>query len=303
MTTTTHFHKGIILAGGAGTRLHPLTRAVSKQLLPVYDKPMVYYPLSTLMLAGIRNILLISTPQDIGCFERLLGDGSQLGLRIEYGVQPRPDGLAQAFIIGRPFVGDDHVALVLGDNLFYGQSFQQTLLRASQRDRGATIFGYPVKDPRRYGVVELNAGGEAVSIEEKPAQPKSNYAIPGLYFYDNQVLDLAAQLQPSPRGELEISDLNRCYLQLGQLHVECFGRGFAWLDTGTPESLMQAGQFVQTIEARQGLKIACIEEIAFRKGYINAAQLRRLARDMSNEYGGYLMDLLDQEGSRGARAA
>lgn len=285
------FEKGIILAGGSGTRLYPLTLAMSKQLLPVYDKPMIYYPLSALMLAGIRQVLIISTPADIGGFERLLGDGSQLGLRFEYAVQPKPEGLAQAFLIGREFVGQANCALVLGDNLFYGQNFQQMLAQATARERGATIFGYPVRDPQRYGVVEIQ-GGRAISLEEKPKQPKSNYAVPGLYFYDRQVVEIAANLRPSPRGELEITDVNRVYLERGELFVQPFTRGFAWLDTGTHESLLQAGQFVQTIEARQGFKIACIEEIAYRKGFITAEQLERLGKSIQSEYGRYLLDLL-----------
>lgn len=285
-------NKGIILAGGAGTRLHPLTRVVSKQLLPVYDKPMVYYPLSTLMLAGIRDVLLISTPEDVGSFERLLGDGSSWGISIQYAAQPHPGGLAQAFIIGREFVGQDHCALVLGDNIFYGQGFQPMLARAVAHEQGATIFGYPVKDPERYGVVEFDSQGRVLSLEEKPAEPKSDYAVPGLYFFDNQVLEIAANLRPSPRGELEITDVNREYLQRGQLRVECFTRGFAWLDTGTHQSLMQAGNFVQTIEDRQGLKIACLEEIAYRKGFIDADQLRRLADENRNQYGEYLRGLV-----------
>jgi glucose-1-phosphate thymidylyltransferase len=290
--------KGIVLAGGAGTRLHPVTRAVSKQLLPVYDKPMIYYPLSALMLAGIRQIMLISTPEDIGGFQRLLGDGSQVGLQISYAVQPKPEGLPQAFLIGRQFVGADHVALILGDNLFYGQGFQGMLQRAASQKSGATIFGYPVKDPRRYGVVELDAAGQPVSIEEKPSAPKSDYAVTGLYFYDNQVLEIAANLKPSARGELEITDVNREYLRRGHLRVERFSRGFAWLDTGTHESLLQAANFVQTLEQRQGLRIACIEEVAYHKGFIDAAQLERLARQTSNDYGKYLLDLLSRPDAR-----
>jgi glucose-1-phosphate thymidylyltransferase len=292
MPPDAYFHKGIILAGGSGSRLYPLTRAASKQLLPVYDKPMVYYPLSVLMLAGIREVLVISTPDDIGGFQRLLGDGAELGLTIQYAVQPHPGGLAQAFLVGRDFVGGDHCALVLGDNLFYGQNFQMMLQAAASRRTGATVFGYPVKDPQRYGVVEFDASGKVLSLAEKPANPRSHFAVPGLYFYDNQVVDIAARLKPSARGELEITDVNRAYLERGQLHVERFSRGFAWLDTGTHESLLQAAQFVQTIEARQGLKIACIEEIAYRKGFIDAAQLERLAKAINNDYGQYLLALL-----------
>ena len=283
--------KGIVLAGGSGTRLHPVTKAVSKQLLPVYDKPMIYYPLSALMLAGIREILIISTPHDLPLFERLLGDGSQLGLRFEYRVQATPRGLADAFIVGRTFIGDSRVALVLGDNIFYGQGFQALLKNAASRQEGATVFAYPVSDPERYGVVSFDADGRAVSIEEKPVQPKSRFAVPGLYFYDNSVVDIAENLPPSPRGEIEITDINLAYLRAGTLHVEQFTRGFAWLDTGTHESLLQAANFVQTLEARQGLKIACLEEIAFGRKWIDETQLVALANTQPIEMKNYLLSL------------
>jgi len=292
MSYTSHFSKGIILAGGLGTRLYPITRIMSKQLLPVYDKPMIYYPLSVLMLAGIRDILLISTPHDIGHFERLLGDGSHIGISITYAVQPEPQGLAQAFLIARDFVGRHNVALILGDNFFYGQGFQDMLDRAVRRQSGATLFAYVVKDPARYGVVEFDGKRRVLSLEEKPLVPRSNYAVTGLYFYDNQVLDIAANLQPSVRGELEITDVNLEYLTRGQLYVELFGRGFAWLDMGTEESLLQAANFVETIQSRQGLRIACIEEVAYRKGYISATQVVDLVRPLTNGYGQYLRDLV-----------
>jgi glucose-1-phosphate thymidylyltransferase len=287
--------KGIILAGGAGSRLHPATLAVSKQLLPVYDKPMVYYPLTTLMLAGIRDILLISTPQDTPRFQQLLGDGGQWGVNLQYAVQASPDGLAQAFIIGADFIGDAPSAMVLGDNIFYGHDFNHLLSSADARSQGATVFAYHVLDPERYGVAEFDSAGKVLSLEEKPLQPKSHYAVTGLYFYDTQVVELARNLKPSPRGELEITDLNRLYLQQQQLQLEIMGRGYAWLDTGTHDSLMEAGQFIATLEKRQGLKVACPEEIAYRRGWIDAAQLQALAEPMAkNGYGQYLLCLLDK---------
>ncbi len=282
--------KGIILAGGSGTRLYPVTRAISKQLVPVHDKPMIYYPLSTLMLAGIRDILIITTPEDQPSFERLLGDGSGLGLRLSYAEQPRPEGLAQAFIIGKDFVGSDRAALILGDNIFYGHGLPEYLRSAAERKTGATVFAYQVRDPQRYGVVEFDARGKAVSLAEKPEKPRSSYAVTGLYFYDNSVLEIAANLKPSPRGELEITDVNKAYLKRGRLHVEKMGRGIAWLDTGTHEALLQASTFIQVIEERQALKVACLEEISFSLGYIDRQQLRALAEPMrKNEYGRYLL--------------
>jgi glucose-1-phosphate thymidylyltransferase len=287
--------KGIILAGGSGTRLHPLTACQSKQLLPIYNKPMIYYPLSTLMLAGIRDILIITTPGDLESFRRLLGDGSQIGLRLDYAPQPSPGGLAEAFIIGRPFIGRDRVAMILGDNVFYGHGLPDVLRSAAARETGATVFGYMVRDPQRYGVVEFDGEGRAVSIEEKPERPRSSWAVTGLYFYDNDVVRVAAGLVPSARGELEITDVNGAYLRTGRLHVEKLGRGIAWLDTGTHESLLQAANFVQVVEERQGLMMACIEEIAFRMGYIAAEDVERIGRSMKSDYGRYLLHVLQHD--------
>jgi len=291
--------KGIILAGGSGTRLHPVTRVVCKQLLPIFDKPLIYFPLSTLMLAGVRDVLVITTPEDRAMFERLLGSGEQWGIRLAYAEQPRPEGLAQAFVIGRDFIGDDDSVLVLGDNIFFGHSLREDLQRATSRERGATVFGYRVRDPERYGVVEFDASGRAVSLEEKPERPRSNYAVTGLYFYDNEVVDIAASIRPSARGELEITDVNQRYLDQGRLHVERLGRGYAWFDAGTHDSLLQASEFVRTIQQRQGYQVACLEEIAYRLGYIDRDQVCSLAKPLlKTEYGQYLLQICAEQGPR-----
>ncbi len=291
MSDVSHFHKGILVAGGLGGRLYPLTLHVSKQLLPVYDKPMIYYPLSTLMLAGIRQFLLVCTPRDVDAFRQLLGDGGHLGLSIQYALQPRPEGIAQAIQIGREFIGDDHVAVVLGDNIFYGQGLQETLGRATRRAHGATVFRYAVQDPQRYGVIELDETGRPIAIVEKPAQPRSRYVVTGIYFYDPEVVQIVDSLRPSPRGELEITDVNCHYLQRGRLHVETFGRGFAWLDTGTEQSLLEAANFVQSVQHRQGLRIACVEEVAYRMGFVTRRDLEQLAVPYGNSYGDYLREM------------